>query len=152
LDFIAEALARVSRPPVRRFPPPQRELIMAGDGIAVARQRLEDATVLFVRGEVDLPTAPALREAVRAEVDEGTGALVVDFTDTSLLGAPGAHLLLNAHRRLMRRRRPLAVVAPEGSSARRTLESVRLLDTVCVRPSPEAALDAVGGAVLSRAA
>jgi len=122
------------------------------DGVDVSRDVVGGVAVLSVTGEIDIASAPALRDALRTEVDEGSTPVVVDFTATELLGSPGAHLLLNAHRRLTRRQRAFAVVAPEGSSARRTLESARLLDTLSVQATREAAVGATDPGALSSAA
>ena len=55
--------------------------------------------VVRVAGEVDMATAPQLRERLE-EMPEGTGTLVVDLTDVSFLDSTGLSVLVAAWKRL----------------------------------------------------
>ncbi len=57
-----------------------------------------DATILLLRGELDLGSAPVLEQALR-EAEDGRGRLVVDLSELSFIDSTGIHLLLKAHLR-----------------------------------------------------
>jgi anti-sigma B factor antagonist len=76
--------------------------------------------VIAVRGELDLFTAPELRNRLRDHTD-GTGPvrdLVVDLSACTFVDASGSQVLLRAARRLTAQRRQLAIVNTSGSNAR----------------------------------
>src|SRR5437879_6230877 len=57
------------------------------------------ATVVCVTGEVDSKTAPALREAVDAAIDGGTGLVVVDMTAVGFIDSAGLAALIQCLKR-----------------------------------------------------
>lgn len=77
--------------------------------------------LIAVHGELDLFTAPELRELLRAHVD-GPGVardLVVDLSDCAFVDASGCQVLLRAARRLTPQGRVLvAIVDTSGANAR----------------------------------
>jgi anti-sigma B factor antagonist len=83
---------------------------------------------LSVTGDCDLASGPELRRQIqRAAAD--ADRLVVDLAGVGFLDSVGLGLLVGAARRVQE----LVVVAPEGSSARRALESSRLTEILDVR-------------------
>ena len=58
-------------------------------------------TVLAVGGDVDLHTAPQLRDRIRTLVDEGTRRLVVDMTGVEFLDSTGLGTLLGSRKQLV---------------------------------------------------
>ena len=54
------------------------------------------ATVLEVAGEVDVYTAPTLRQNLRDATSVGTPRIVVDMTDVSFLDSTGLGVLVGA--------------------------------------------------------
>ncbi len=100
----------------------------------------QQAAVLSVRGEVDLGTAPLLREALRPALEHGSGPLVIDLCEVRFMDSTGVHVLVDAHRRLGPRRRRLAIACPENGQVHTLLALVGLLDTLTVHRSRESAL------------
>jgi len=78
-----------------------------------------------VSGEVDLETAPELREALFAVISDGATHVVVDVGDVSFIDASGFNALVAAHMRLRGQGRGLALRAP-SPMARRALEATGL--------------------------
>jgi len=70
--------------------------------------------VLVLRGEVDLATAPALIAAFTRGA-RGNDPLAVDLCEADVADTGGMALLVNAVRRLHRRRRDLVVVCPPNA-------------------------------------
>jgi anti-sigma B factor antagonist len=68
----------------------QLEAVEAGDGCAVLR----------VAGEVDLATAPAVREHVRDLVARGAVHLIVDLSDVVFLDSTGLGVLVGGLKRV----------------------------------------------------
>lgn len=71
------------------------------------------ATVVTVRGELDMLTVPELRSALNEEIDRGVSRLVLDLSDVSFIDSVSLAAIVNAHRRCER----FAVVIEEGSYA-----------------------------------
>jgi anti-sigma B factor antagonist len=76
-----------------------------GDGadneraIRVSEQRLEQAVILAVDGDVDMLTAPRLDEALTAAVEQKPATVVVDLTRVDFLASAGLAVLAGAMQR-----------------------------------------------------
>jgi anti-sigma B factor antagonist len=68
--------------------------------LALNARSLQGRTVLEVSGEIDVYTAPALRERIVALVDEGTTILIVDLTNVEFLDSTGLGVLVGALKRM----------------------------------------------------
>lgn len=77
----------------------------------------DGATVLWVRGEVDVATAPALG-AILASLDDGAPRVVVDLSQTTFIGAAGVHVLASARHHRCRAGRELVLKAPSAVARR----------------------------------
>lgn len=106
------------------------------------------AHVVSGRGEIDVYSAPELRDALNEAVSRGPNPVVVNLSDVTFMESRGLHLLLNAQRRLTRQRRDLAVVCPPDGPVRRVFELTRLDTTFSLHES----LDAAIAATLARSA
>lgn len=83
----------------------------------VASTQLDDGTpVVYVMGEVDAATAPALERTLLDVA--GSGKLVVDLTGCSFLDSRGLRVLVAAKGRLERSNRSLALVLSNPSVMR----------------------------------
>jgi anti-sigma B factor antagonist len=58
-----------------------------------------EATVVSVSGEVDVATAPTLRQRLDEALDRGPGLLVVDLTGVSFIDSTALGVLIGAHER-----------------------------------------------------
>lgn len=64
----------------------------------VTSERLRDAVVLTVAGEIDMTTAPALEDAVRKSLIERPATLVIDLSGAEFFSSAGIAVLMLAHR------------------------------------------------------
>lgn len=94
--------------------------------------------VLRVAGEIDLATAPTLREALQMVLEHRTGPVVVDLCEVAFMDSTGVHVLAEMLRRLENRSRPLAIVCHEDGQVHRLLGVVGLLDAVILSSSGDA--------------
>ena len=94
--------------------------------------------MLSVEGEVDIATAPRLLAVLNRVVPEAPRSLVIDLSRVGFMDSTGLALLINAHRRLTRRRKGFAVVCPPGP-LRRVFEITDMLETLQVCPDRETA-------------
>lgn len=94
--------------------------------------------VVTVRGELDLATAPILREQL-STVDKDAARVVVDLSAVTFIGSAGLALLVEAHNECAGRGASLAVVAT-GTVVPRAIEITSLDEVFEVHPTAEAAL------------
>ncbi len=67
--------------------------------VSVTSQQSGDRTVVRVAGEIDVYTAPALREELAAQQEAGPVDLVVDLTDVPFMDSTGLGVLVGALKR-----------------------------------------------------
>jgi anti-sigma B factor antagonist len=75
-------------------------------------------TVVDVKGEVDLFTAPKLREHVVGLVEEDKRQIVVNLEDVDFMDSTGLGVLVGALKRLKEKDGQLALVCSQGSVLR----------------------------------
>lgn len=80
------------------------------DAFGLEALQQDGFTVLRVRGEVDLSTAPQLREALTSLISEGHLAVVVDLSDTEFVDSTGLGALVTGLKRLRARGGEMRVV------------------------------------------
>jgi anti-sigma B factor antagonist len=103
----------------------------------------EGVVVLAVFGEVDLHVAPSLRERLRAAVDAGDRAVILDLSEVTFVDSMALSVIVGAGKRARARESELRLVVPRPE-IRRVFE-ITLLDRVFpLDESREAALEAVG--------
>ena len=68
--------------------------------LALTARSVAGRTVLEVGGEIDVYTAPSLREKIISLVDAGTTMLIVDLTHVEFLDSTGLGVLVGALRRM----------------------------------------------------
>jgi anti-sigma B factor antagonist len=96
--------------------------------------------VVSMQGEIDLVTAPMLREALTPVVKLQTGPVVVDLSEVPFMDSTGVHVLMGTLRRLELQNRALALVCREEGQVHRILAWAGLLDIVSVYYSRESAV------------
>jgi anti-sigma B factor antagonist len=77
----------------------------------------QEFTVLYAAGEIDISTAPQLRELL----EELTGNVILDLTDVLFLESQGLAVLTAAQKHLLEHRADLRLRNPKGS-VRRALQ------------------------------
>jgi anti-sigma B factor antagonist len=102
-----------------------------------------DGAVLSVHGDLDLLTAPLLREAMLPVLARQRGLVVVDLSEVPFMDSSGIHVLIEALERLASQNRRLAIACREYGQIHGLLALVGLLDTVTVHRSRDGAL--IGG-------
>ena len=76
-------------------------------------------TVLALDGEIDLVSAPAVRESLAAIVDDNTDrAVIIDLRTVTFMDSSGIGALLSAYRRLKLQQRQMVVAEPQPIVAR----------------------------------
>jgi anti-sigma B factor antagonist len=74
---------------------------MADDlGFEIRRVREQGATILELVGELDVYTAPQLRERIVEVINDGETCLIVDMGGVTFIDSTGIGVLVVAHRRI----------------------------------------------------
>ncbi len=84
-----------------------------------------DLTVIAVTGDLDVLTAPRLRDQLIDVIDQGGRNLVVDLTTCEFIDSSGLSALVTALKRVRSMSGDLALVCPSGN-VRRLIEVVAL--------------------------
>jgi anti-sigma B factor antagonist len=98
-------------------------------------------TVVSVTGEVDVATAPKLRERLDEAVDRGTALLVVDLTPVTFIDSTGLGVLIGVSKRVEDAGEILRLVIAEPRIIK-LLEITGLLDLFTIVSSVEQAIAA----------
>ena len=98
--------------------------------------------VVAVRGEIDLFTAPELRQALTECIEQGKRRVVVDLTDTTFLDSTALGVLIGAVKRLRSRDGSLVIVNTDANIAK-TFEITGLDQIFTILDTRDAAVDAL---------
>lgn len=98
--------------------------------------------VIAVTGEIDLYTAPDLKQLLTQVIEGGATGVVIDLSGTTFLDSTGLGVLIGALKRLRSRDGALAVVNVDDSIAR-TFEITGLDQIFTIRESRDEALAAL---------
>lgn len=116
---------------------------MSAPNFRVSPTPLGDATtVIAVSGEIDLFTAPELKSAIGAAVDDGRPRVVVDLTHTTFLDSSGLGVLVGALQRLRDHGGALSIVNVDDAIAR-TFSITGLDQILAIRETREDAVQAL---------
>jgi anti-sigma B factor antagonist len=80
--------------------------------LSLATRSVSDHTVLEIGGEIDVYTAPRVRERLIEMVGAGEKLIIVDLGRVEFLDSTGLGVLVGAHRRLRARNGSLSLVCP----------------------------------------
>ncbi|MBG0820609.1 STAS domain-containing protein [Planomonospora sp. ID91781] len=86
--------------------------------LRLARRAVGDAVVVAVEGELDLFTAPFLRDEVREAIKIDGSRLVLDLTALSFMDSSGLSVLIEAWRLATSQGGGVALAAPQAPVAR----------------------------------
>ena len=98
--------------------------------LVVSRSQEPQGTVIEAVGEVDLTTAPQLREALLGAVgDTEASGVIVDLSKVDFIDSAGLALLVEARKRLSPNGRTLSILLTPGRQPERVLKLGRF-DTI----------------------
>ncbi len=114
---LAGALAALALARERRWTPPSPARL--GDGgfgeLELCERRLGNSVVYALRGEVDLATVGALRDALERASGAAEADVLVDLTDVGFMDSTGLTTLVGAHQAIAAQGRRFAVICPDGA-------------------------------------
>lgn len=99
--------------------------------------------VLAVRGEIDLFTAPELKQFLAESIEAGRNRIIVDLTETTFLDSTALGVLIGAVKRLRSRHGALAIVNVDENIAK-TFEITGLDQIFTILSTRDEAVEAVG--------
>jgi anti-sigma B factor antagonist len=89
--------------------------------LEIQTRREDGWTILVVGGELDLYTAPRLRDQVLGTVDDGVDRIAIDLSGVGFIDSTGLGILVACLKRVRERDGRLVLIAPEASPLRRLL-------------------------------
>lgn len=98
--------------------------------------------IIAVAGEIDLYTAPDLKQLLTQVIEDGATGVVMDLSETTFLDSTGLGVLIGGLKRLRSRDGALAVVNVDDSISR-TFEITGLDQIFTIRTSRDEALAAL---------
>jgi anti-sigma B factor antagonist len=107
----------------------------------LTEQVRDGATVVGVVGEVDVATAPTLRDRLDTVVTTGDGAVVVDLAGVTFIDSTGLGVLIGARKRCADEGRQLRIVVGEPRILK-VFEITGLTELFSIHPSLDLALTA----------
>ena len=113
---------------------------------ALTQDAVDPSTqVVAVRGEIDLFTAPELKQKLTDAIEGGKSRIVVDLTDTSFLDSTALGVLIGAVKRLRSRDGALVIVNVDQNIAK-TFEITGLDQIFTILPTRDDAIAALDDA------
>ncbi|MDP9328050.1 MAG: STAS domain-containing protein [Actinomycetota bacterium] len=94
---------------------------MAAVELEIQSRNEGEWTILVAAGELDLYTAPRLRDEVLATLEGGATQIALDLHDVGFIDSTGLGILVACLKRVRERDGRLVVIAPETSPLRRLL-------------------------------
>ncbi|MFC4530287.1 anti-sigma factor antagonist [Sphaerisporangium dianthi] len=109
--------------------------------LRLARRAFGDAVVVAVEGELDLFTAPFLRDEVRDAIKQDSSRLVLDLGSLSFMDSSGLSVLIEAWRLATGEGGGVSLAAPQAPVAR-ILRTTGLDRRIKVYPDVDTAISA----------
>src|ERR1044072_6121424 len=132
----ASARSAKRRKPPRKQMPPE---------FAITEQPIDaERHVLAVRGEIDLFTAPELKQVLAESIEAGRNRIIVDLTETTFLDSTALGVLIGAVKRLRSRQGALAIVNVHDNNIAKTFEITGLDQIFTIMSTRDEAVEAVG--------
>ena len=110
--------------------------------LTLATSEVEGATIIAVGGEIDVYTAPKLREEIHRRLDQGDTRIVVDLTNVAYMDSSGLGVLIGALKRAREENGDLIVASPNPRIAR-ILDVTGLSKIFNVHAGTQEAVDAL---------
>jgi anti-sigma B factor antagonist len=102
---------------------------------------MDGCMVVFAVGEIDLATAPNLREVMVEAVESGRH-LLVDLSAVSFLDSTGLGVLIHTQKEIAAIHKSMSLVGPTGMIAN-VLRITRIDEAIPVHPNLDTALGAI---------
>jgi anti-sigma B factor antagonist len=110
--------------------------------LTVRSRVLDGWTVLSIEGEVDLYSAPVVRDAALAAMDSGVDHLVLDLTAVPFMDSSGLGVIVACLKRLREMDGDLAVVSPSSSPSTKLFSLTGLDHAIATHATLDQALAA----------
>jgi anti-sigma B factor antagonist len=110
------------------------------DGQLCTENWVGKVAVVAASGDLDMLTAPQLRDAIGTALGKNPEGLIVDLTKVDFLGSAGMQVLMEAHNQTGNTPTRLAVVA-EGPATARPLKITGITDLIDLYSSLDVALE-----------
>jgi anti-sigma B factor antagonist len=104
------------------------------------RRHGADAHLVSVSGEIDMFTAPELKQRVAAAIDSGAETVIVDLSETTFIDSSSLGILIGAHRRIEHRHGHFVVVC-DNPAIVKTFKITGLDQVFAIVPTVEDAVD-----------
>ena len=101
----------------------------------------DGTSIVAVSGEVDVATAPAVRDCLDQVIERDAGVVVVDLTGVTFIDSTGLGVLIGARKRCADEGRDVRVVVAEPRILK-VFEITGLTELFTIRPSLDLALAA----------
>lgn len=107
--------------------------------IDITSRSVNNYVLLEVTGEVDVNTAPSLREALLEQTLGENFNIIVDLSKVSFLDSTGCGVLIGAYRRIEDNDGSFIILSPQPAVSK-VFEITKLVNIFDIRDSLEAAL------------
>jgi anti-anti-sigma factor len=95
----------------------------------LSTHRDDGRAVVYVRGELDVETAPQLKELLTRLIDDGTGFITIDVAEVEFIDSSGLHALVTSLKRADERAGKLQLRSPRPNTYK-VLEMVGLAEVI----------------------
>jgi anti-sigma B factor antagonist len=110
------------------------------DGQLCTEEWVGRVAVVAAAGELDMLTAPELRDAVQSALSKNPAGLIIDLSQVDFLGSAGMQVLMEAHNQTGGTETRFAVVA-DGPATSRPLKITGITDLIDLFSSLDVALE-----------
>lgn len=100
---------------------------------------VDGTSIVSVSGEVDVATAPAVRDCLHQVIERDPGPVIADLVGVTFIDSTGLGVLIGAHRQCADSGRPLRVVVAEPR-IRKVFEITGLTELFPILPSLDLAM------------
>jgi anti-anti-sigma factor len=104
----------------------------SAEGFSAKVVGLDDDTVVFLTGELDMATAPELAGVLGTIIEHGPEEVVVDFSGLSFIDSSGIAALVDSQHRLNEQKRRLSIHGAQRGAVR-VFEIAGLVDFLHVQ-------------------
>jgi anti-sigma B factor antagonist len=119
--------------------------VREGSELDIALEEVGDHSIIVLSGEVDVYSAPKLRDTIRNLVEEGRYRIVVDLEEVAFLDSTGLGVLVGGLKRVKHHQGELGIICNQERILR-IFRITGLTKVFTIYPSREALLANIKGA------